>query len=281
MPLVPTTPAKRRLLAVVVICVLLGIGVLGWNFPARWALPWLTPHLHGMQLEDVEGSLWNGTAGHVLTHDGRVLGRAEWQVPRRVLFTQVPVRLRINGPQFAFSGAVRFERDGRSAWSDVRLRTDLALWPALAAALPGPPEGEWQLTVPRALLQHGWPLTLDLRGEWRDAALRVQGGRLALGDFAWDADARGGVVQARVHDVAGGPLHATGELLVGPLGWRLDARLRAATDGALRRWLATLGPVAADGSLHLVRHGGLLPLPAPAASSAGADGQTPVAGGGY
>lgn len=261
---------RRFLVAAGIGCAVLCVGILAWNFPARLALPWIAPRLPGLALHDVHGSVWDGRAGQVVTRSGRTLGSAQWRVSRRVLLQPEPITLRVDGAAFAFSGTVRFAGDGRSTWSDVRLRTDAALWPALAAALPGAPRGEWRLTAPRATLHNGWPVTLDLHGEWRDAALHVHGRWLALGTLAWDADARGGVVHVRIHDVPGGPLRVHGDALVGPLGWRLDARLQARpVADALRSWLATLGPLGADGSLRLARRGGLAPLLPSATGDAG------------
>ena len=58
------------------------------------------------------------------------------------------------------------------------------------------------------------------------------------------------------------PLQVRGELQLSPLGWRLDSTLRARHgDPALQRWLARLGPVAPDGSVHIRQAGGLAANP--------------------
>lgn len=248
----------------------LGMAVLAaWNLPAHWALPWIAPRLHGVQLQGVSGSLWHGQAEHVVLPDGRTLGRAAWAVSRRAVYTATPVHVELDGEQLAFSAAVRALPGGRAEWTDVRLRADLAAWPIGRVAGLGQPLGEWQMTAGRVLLQGGWPLQLDLRARWRDAALRTPSGLLPLGELVWTGAAHDGVVDVRIHDVGTGPLQAQAQFLLSPLGWRLDAQLRQrGSNPLLRRWLAGLGAVDAAGVVHVLRHGGVV-LPPPAAAAAG------------
>lgn len=260
---------RWRVVALCAVVTLVGLAALAWNLPARWALPWIAPRLHGLQLQGVSGSLWDGRAEHVVLPDGRSLGHAAWQVSRQAVYMAMPVRVELDGPQLGFSAAMRALPDGRSAWTDVRLRADLAAWPLAQLSNVGQPLGEWQMTARRALLQGGWPMQLNLHARWRDAALRTPSGLLSLGELAWTATAHDGVIDVRIHDAGTGPLQTQAQLLLSPLGWRLDARLREhGTSPRLRRWLAALGPADAAGVVHVRRRGGVM-MVAPAAAAAG------------
>ena len=264
----------QKIVLVVVVALLLTVA-LGWFFPARWALAWMAPPLHGLRLQQVHGLLWNGRAEQVLLADGSVLGHVQWQVSRRALFAAAPLQVDFAGPQLAFSGRVQKEPNGRVRWDNVQLRVDLALWRPPAATAWGQPRGKLWMTASHAVLQGGWPLQLDLRAHWRDAAVLAHGGKVTLGAFDSRVTVRAGVVDATVSDVAGGPLQVRGTLRLSPLGWSLDARLRARrADPALQHWLADLGAADATGSVHVQRHGGLTLPPAAPTSAASAVSST-------
>lgn len=268
---------RRRLAWTGAAIVLAGAVVLAWNFPARWALPWIAPSLHGVQLHQVHGSLWHGRAGRVVLPDGSELGRASWQVSRRVVYAAVPIQLHLDGPRLTFSASMRMLPHGRSRWEHVNLRADLAAWPDGWWLGPGQPVGEWRMTAEHALLQSGWPLQLELHARWHDAALRTSRGIVPLGELEWFASASNGVIDVRLHDVDDGPLQVAGQLLLSPLGWRLGAQLRARrADPVLQGWLATLGTADAAGVVRVQRHGGavLLSPGAPAAAASAAHAGT-------
>lgn len=255
--------------------VLLGCALV-WFFPARWAVAWLAPRLHGLQLQQVHGLVWRGRADEVRTASGQLLGGVRWQVSRRVLLGPAPARVELKGPQLDFAGSVQATRDAMVRWDDVRLRADLALWRPPHPPAPGQPRGEWRITVNHALLQGGWPLQLDLHALWQHAAMQTRSGTVALGTLEWHASARDGVIDARVNDIDDGPLQVTATLQLSPLGWRLDARLRARrADPALQRWLAALGKIGADGSVHVQRSGGVASV-RPAAPAPGASTSSPL-----
>ena len=232
--------------------------VLAWFLPARWVMPWVEPQMHGLRLQQVHGTVWDGTADDVLGADGRRLGRLQWQLSRRALLGQLQMQLAFDGPQVDFSGTVRRTPQGRVEAEGWKLRADLA---ATDIPLPvdwGKPLGELQVVADHALLQGGWPLQLQAQGQWHRAAVRTADGELALGELQGSAQAQGGVIHAQWHDQGDGPLQVRGELQLSPLGWRLDSTLRARhRDPALQRWLARLGPAAPDGSVHIRQAGGL------------------------
>ena len=240
----------------------LGVAVALWVLPARLAVRWLAPQLHGLQLQQVQGSLWNGRSGAVLTSAGHDLGIARWQLSRRALLGQVDLHVVLEGPQVNFVGTMRSQPQGQVEWRDLSLRLDLALLPASASAPFGKPGGELTMQLDHALLQGGWPLQLSSRGQWQSASLRIRAGVLALGTMQWQAESRSGVIQAQLRDDGRGPLEVASSVQLSPLGWRLDARLRARQTASipLRQWLATLGPMDSAGSVTVHRAGGLARL---------------------
>jgi len=248
---------------------LIGLALLGmfaavllWFLPARWVTPWIEPQLHGMRLQQVHGLLWHGRADEVTALGGKRLGRLQWQLSRRALLGQLRLQLVFDGPGLAFSGSMRRLPDGRIEARDLSLNAQLT---ALGQPLDTPwgnPAGELQMTASHALLQGGWPLQLQAQGQWRDASVHTRDGDVVLGELQWQARAEGGVIGVQWHDGERGPLQTTGDLQLSPLGWRLDASLRARhTDPALQHWLARLGPAAQDGSVHIQQSGGLAGSP--------------------
>lgn len=232
--------------------------LLVWFLPARWVMPWIEPQLHGLRLQQVHGLLWNGRADQVTSADGRPLGRVHWQLSRRALLRQVQMDLAFDGPQSGFSGAMQKLPDGQIEWRHVVAHADLATLDRHVASPLGQPRGELRLTIEQALLQGGWPLQLQAQAQWHGAVMHTHDGDVALGELQAQVQAQGGVVQAQMHDDGHGPLFVDGQLQLSPLGWRLDATLRARqTDPVLHRWLAGLGQPAADGSVHIQRSGGL------------------------
>lgn len=238
---------------------LLAAVALLWWLPARWALPWLQPSLHGLRLQQVSGTLWDGSAGQVLAPSGHVLGRLRWRLSRRAVLGDVEAQVEFSGPRLDFRGRLRQVAATQVAWDDVHARADLAALTDPHRQLPlGQPLGEFTLSAEHALLQGGWPQQLQAAWQWRHAVVRTKQGELALGGLHGLLTAQGGVIHAQWQDDGSGPLHATGNLQLSPLGWRLAAELQPrADDLALRRWLATLGQPGSDGTVHVERSGGL------------------------
>ena len=248
---------------------LIGVALLGvsaaallWWLPARWVMPRIEPQLHGLHLQQVHVSLWNGRADEVTTLDGKRLGRLQWQLSRRALLGQLRLRLAFDGPGLTFSGATQRLPDGRIEARDLHAQAQLAALQPRIDTPWGLPAGELRVAVSQVLLQGGWPLELQAQGQWRDASMHTRDGEVALGELQLRARAEHGVIHAQWHDDGHGPLQATGELQFSPLAWRLDASLRARqTDPALQHWLARLGPTAQDGSVHIQQSGGLAGTP--------------------
>jgi general secretion pathway protein N len=237
---------------------LLAAGLLVWFLPARWALARIDARLHGLRLQDVHGLLWDGRAGRVLTADGRLIGQLQWQLSRRALLGQVHLRLSVTGPQLSFSGIMQQSSASGVTWSDVQLHAGLDALPAVKPTPIGQPRGSVQVSVPLIRLQGGWPMQLQAQARWQPAIVRSGGRDMPLGALLLTAQAQAGVITLQLHDDGHGPLQARAQALLSPLGWRLQATLLArAPAPGLRHWLATLGPAAADGSVHIERSGGL------------------------
>jgi general secretion pathway protein N len=265
-------PGKRRL-KLLRICLiglaslLLLAALLLWFLPARWVMPWLQPRLHGLQLQQVSGSLWDGRADQVLGADGGSLGRLQWQLSRRALLGRQALRLSFDGPQLAFSGDLQRHEHGQIVAHGLRMRADAALLDRYLKSPLGQPRGELTLSLDHLRLQGGWPMEMQGQARWQHALMHTGEGDIALGTLLLTAHAHGGVIGATWRDDGHGPLQVRGQLQLSPLGWRLDSILRARhTDLLLQRWLARLGPISPDGSVHIQYRGGLagsVPAPSP------------------
>jgi general secretion pathway protein N len=248
---------KKILAALAVLLLAVGL-VLCW-LPARWALPLLQPSLHGLRLQEVGGTLWDGHAGRVVSPQGRVLGRVQWQLSRRALFGQVDARIDFAAPQFGIGARMRKLPAGQVDVSNLQAHAELSAltdprlrWPM------GQPRGEFVLDAPHALLQGGWPLQMDADWQWRQAVMHMKNRDVALGDLHGRLAAQGGVIHAQWQDDGQGPLRTIGHLDLSLLGWRLDAELQPrGDDPALQRWADALGKPDADGAIHIARSGGL------------------------
>lgn len=247
----------RNTLIVLALLVTL-VAALLWFLPARWALPWIEPQLHGVRLQQVHGSVWDGEAGDVIAVDGQRLGPLQWQVSRRALLGDMHLHVVFEGLQLTYSGSTRHLPDGRIESDGLHLNVALDGRATYARTPLGQPLGELQLDVEHFLLQGGWPVELKAHGLWQHAAVRTDDGEIPLGDMQVEAQSQGGAIQAQWHDVGAGPLQVQGQLQLSPLGWRLDTVLRARQpDPALQHWLTQVGPVAQDGSVHIQQSGGL------------------------
>lgn len=237
---------------------LLVIAVLVWFLPARWVMPWLQPQPHSVQLHDVHGLLWEGSAAEVSTADGTRLGALHWRLSRRLLLGDLRLQLELHGPQVDFSGALRRLPQNKLEWRAVQARVDLAIVPAGMSLPFGQPQGEVSAAIEHAVLQGGWPLQLAADIRWQDAALTTDTDVVPLGDLHARVTANGGVISAQAADDGQGPLQLDGQLAASPLGYRLNATLGDRTGNlALHRWLSRLGTPDADGMIHLHNNGGL------------------------
>lgn len=242
--------AVAILLLLVVLLVLL--------LPARWAVPLVQARLHGLELEGVQGLVWNGEAEQVRGLDGRSLGQVHWRLSRALLWGRLDLQLEFVGPRLTARGHLQLDGMGRMIWTDASLRAELAAWAPRFDSSLGTPRGTLAVTLQRAVLQGNWPVELEGQVQWRDASMQTRAQAVALGDFDMDMHGSNGVLTGQLHDQRNGPLLAEGQWQASPLGWRLDLRLQPRTaDPALRHWLARLDRPGADGAIDLHRRGGL------------------------
>src|SRR6185312_13620685 len=130
----------KKILAAVVVLLLAAAALLWW-LPAHWALPLLQPSLHGLRLQQVDGSVWNGRAEQVLASNGRDLGRLQWQLSHRALLGRVEVQL-------DFDGQLRKLSAAQVVWSGVQARVNFSALADPRLRLPlGQPQGEFDLGV--------------------------------------------------------------------------------------------------------------------------------------
>ncbi|BFI96918.1 MAG: hypothetical protein RSP_24280 [Rhodanobacter sp.] len=239
--------------------VLLGIAAMLWWLPVRWAMPLLQPSLHGLRLQQVGGTVWDGHAGQVLSPAGHALGHVQWQLSHRALFGAVELRLDFAGPQFGLNARLRKLAAGQVEVSDLQAHAVLSALADPSLRLPlGEPRGELVLNARRALLQGGWPLQLQADWQWRQAAMHMKNGDVALGNLHGTLASQGGVIHAQWRDDGQGPLRTAGTFDLSLLGWRLAAELQPrAGDPALQRWLAAFGKPDAEGTIHFARSGGM------------------------
>jgi general secretion pathway protein N len=204
----------------------------------------------------------------VLSHDGKPLGTAQWQLSRRALLGDPVLRLQFDGSSLTFSGFARKLTDQKIEAHDVHVRAELSDFALPTQSPLGQPRGTLTVNVSHAVLQGGWPMDMALKAQWTRAVVQTLDGEVALGTLALEAKSSSGIIQAALHDVGEGPLSANGRVQLSPLGWRLDATLSSRrTDLRLDRWLAQFGPPAADGSVHIRQTGGLVgTLPPPGAA---------------
>ncbi|MFC5740241.1 type II secretion system protein N [Dyella tabacisoli] len=245
---------KRLGTVLIVLGALLLLALLVWYLPAQWMQSRLEARLHGLRLDQVGGTLWEGHAGQVLTTDGRNLGRLEWQLSRRALWGDTRFSAGLEGPQLSFHGDMHQLDKQRAEWSQVHLRGDIASLGLHTEWLGGGLHGQLNIEIAHVLLQGRWPLELDGSARWSDAAA----GALALGEIQLQAQGRAGVIQGELQDGGNGPLQLNGQLGLSPLGWRysVNAKPRGANP-ALQRWLLGLGRAGADGAVQIKGSGGL------------------------
>ncbi|WJW75221.1 type II secretion system protein N [Thiohalobacter sp. IOR34] len=243
----------RRLLRRLLPAFLLYLLFLLATLPARQLLPLLPEWLH---LAEVTGSVWAGSAAQWQAGSLRG-GPLLWSLrPLALLGGRLEYDLAIQMP----GGSAR-ARLGHGLAGDGYLR-DLA-WTQDAAGLPALPwggvrlGGELRLDVELAEFEAGWPLQLDGRLRWQDAALRAPL-QLALGNLQarLDVDPQRRL-RARIQD-DGGPLEVVGSAWLAPdHGYGIDLQLRArpGADAGLVDTLGLLGRPDAAGRHRLERQG--------------------------
>ncbi|WP_266169756.1 type II secretion system protein N [Dyella subtropica] len=226
--------------------------------PARWVKPQLEARLHGLRLEGVSGTLWQGHADKLLAVHGDDLGRLDWQLSRRALLGDTQLGLALVGPAGHFSGQMRKLDAQRVEWSQLHVESDLVALTERFLPQGTRLRGTLAIDGGRAVLQGRWPVELDAQAHWNGAQLLGQDRTLDFGNLQLQASGEGGVVQGSLQDDGNGPLQLAGQFDLSPLGWHYDIKAKPRQpDPALSQWLAGFGPMGADGTMHLKRRGGI------------------------
>ncbi len=226
--------------------------------PASWVRPQLEARLRGGRLEGLSGTVWEGHADRLLASNGGDLGQLDWQLSRRALLGDTQLAVDLRGAWGRLTARMRKLDAKREEWSQVHVDGDLAQLSARLAPNVERLEGQLTIDNARVVLQGRWPLELDAAAQWSGARLQGEQRDLAFGNLQLRASGAGGVVSATVQDDGEGPLQVAGRLALSPLGWKYDIKARPREpDPALRDWLAGFGRLAADGSMHVERSGGL------------------------
>jgi general secretion pathway protein N len=253
---------KRRI-GMVLLLVILALVALFWLLPAAWALPLLQRRMPGVHLDAVGGSLWQGHAENVTDDKGRLLGRVDWTLSRRVVLGQLNFAFDFQGP----AGSAGGELEGRGevqAWRHVRLNLDISRLKLPAAMRMEGASGRLTGTFDTLTLRSNWPQDLTGTLRWRDAAVNSRGEEVKLGDLRADLAGMANVIHGELRNEGDGPVTLQGSLLVAPIGWRLAANLRPRrADAALERVLSRWAHKAADGSYPVNLHAGVVPAEAP------------------
>lgn len=237
---------------------LLAAGLLLWFLPARWVTPAIEARLPGIHLQEVGGTVWEGCAATLMDTEAKPLGHVSWQLSRKLLLGRLQLRVNFQGPEVTLAGSLRKMDADHVELRDVHLVTPVNRLQSHVPEHLGQPLGELQLTLERAVLRGGWPLQLEGRGRWLDAAMRTDVGDVPLGVLAIRAEAQAGIVQLHLHDSQSGPLQADLQLQLSTLGWRLQGSLAARGDNPLlQHWLRQLGSPGSDGRVLIDQRGGL------------------------
>ncbi|HEV7777336.1 MAG TPA: type II secretion system protein N [Luteibacter sp.] len=248
----------------VLLVLLVAAAALFWFLPASWVVGAVESRMHGMRVEGVSGTLWNGHAERVVTADGELLGMLDWTLNRGAPLGRRHVTGRFQGPLGHVAWQFDHARSDSSDWRDIDFRWDARVFASHPALRAFDPRGTLEGRIPEASLQGNWPVTMHGEATWRDASLQMPEGRVPLGNLHVGVTSNDGVLHAKLDEDGSGPLDIRGTLDAMPLGWRLDIRMQPRTvDTALSHLLARFGPPSADGSTIIHRQAGLAPAEMP------------------
>ncbi|MFC4762424.1 type II secretion system protein N [Dyella koreensis] len=249
---------NRSRAALALFVVLLALGALVAFLPASWVKPQLEARLHGLRLEGLSGTVWQGHADKVLAVDGSDLGRLDWTLSRRALIGDTQLGVELFGAWGRFRGQMHKLDARREEWSALHIESDLVTLSERFLPVGSRLRGLLAIDVARLVLQGRWPLDLDAKAHWDEARLLGQDHIFGLGNLQLQAQGEGGVVQATLQDDGNGPLQLSGQFDLSPLGWRYDIKAKPRQpDPALSQWLAGFGSTGADGTMHVQRSGGI------------------------
>lgn len=204
-----------------------------------------------LQLDDVRGSIWQGSVSRV-TWQAHDLGSLVWQVqPLGLLRGRIAADVVLSGE---INAQTHLERSW-GAWRLTDLSAELpAAWLDSVLASPGlHPQGVVLLIIDVAEVRGEQWTAMNGNAQWREAS--VAGAAVAaLGDLRAEfALADDGRVHGSVHD-DDGPLALSGQFVADLHGYHAELRL-SARDARIAPALHWLGQAQPDGSRLLLMQG--------------------------
>ncbi|MGH8042681.1 MAG: type II secretion system protein N [Rudaea sp.] len=249
---------RRLLLVLVVLLALAAIGVA--TCPASFAWRFVADKVGALQLQGLEGTLWNGHAASASVY-GTPLGALDWQLAKLPLLQgEIAAQVNLHGGEVSGSGAVRRESDG----SVIVGATNLHLPASLTAPALDIPMlqllGQIDIDITQLRVRGAWPLAAQGEIRWHNAAV-AGAAQAQLGDLqAQFASAADGAIAGTVRDL-GGPLKLDGAFRLSAGSY--DARvILAARDGnpQVLDALRYIGQPQGDGTSLLLIHGQMFAL---------------------
>jgi general secretion pathway protein N len=221
------------------------------TMPARWAAERLVPGPGRIALQEVEGTIWNGTARAAIGGYAGTLAidRIEWSFkPSRLLAARAAYDVAIRGAGFEARGELA-RSFGGWAGRDIAARADASVATLLAPWMRAwRPEGNVSLAA-RTLDLDRLDLRGDMRIEWTGASTALSEVK-PLGSYRADVAAEGPAARIAV-TTQSGPLRVAGQ---GRLAWPSqfnftgEARGEGPSAQALEPLLALMGARKPDGS---------------------------------
>lgn len=246
-------PARSQWLAIAGVVTFLAFLVTG--LPARVAARWLMPA--GVQITDVDGSLWRGSAAAVTAGSMR-LGPLSWSLSATALLSghaRANVQAMIGSGEF--SGTVDLSATRRFVCLECRYEGPAGSLQSLVPVLAGL-EGSLHGEVTVLEIANGWPLRIVATLKFSGVPLRIPGAPVRPGmptasfeiSTAADPVPDDGLIEALILD-AGGPVQLSGQLAIRPPGnYELSARVKPRADAPreVTEALVALGARGPDGS---------------------------------
>lgn len=249
-------------LAIALAVLLVVAAVVAWTLPARVAWQALAPRLPLVQLADLDGTIWDGSAGQVRVA-GQPVGALEWQTDvLALLHGDLRIQARISGPRIHGHGTLARQWGGTLVVRNATLEIPGSQLAPLLGVASLRFEGPLRVHVDEARIRHAWPVALDASGRWHN--VQVHGAaEAAIGSISIEfSEPDPPTVIGVISDSGQGPAAINGRLTATPLGYQLRVRLRPRDPDNMRlqEALSRLGQRQPDGSV-LLRIDGTLGLP--------------------
>ena len=245
---------KKFFLILVVLFVV--VVIVAATFPARLVTSAVLPESSSVQLDDVSGSIWKGSAGRLL-YKGVDQGRFSWQVqPASLLRRQIDVVLDLQGT--SMKGVARLVREAdRVHISDAHVTVPADRLEPLLDIPALHLTGHVQLDLDEMELVNRVPTALKGSATWHEAGVtgedQASFGTLVANFGALSTGGFGGTVEDQ-----GGPLELDGQFKTTLMGYEAEAILRARNDDPqVTRALRHIGEIQPDGSVLYQVKGGL------------------------